>query len=59
MATDLPLPLNHSFAEHWDGNTWIGLTLLAGSPSVRIVLLEGRTANGDQSKELRSYACAR
>ena len=41
--------------EHWVGNTWIGLPLLAGSPSVRIVLLEEvtRSARGDQSKEIK------
>ena len=36
--------------EHWVGNTWSGLPLLAGSPSVRMVLLEDGSAGGDQSK---------
>ena len=45
--------------EHLVASNWIGLPLLAGSPSVLKVLLEGGSAGGDQSKELRPYACAR
>ena len=40
--------------EHWVGNTSIGLPLLAWSSSVQIVLLEGGSAGGDQSKKLGS-----
>ena len=47
--------------EHWVGN-WeqFDWSPLGGCiPSVRIVLLWNESARGDQSKELRSCACAR
>ena len=43
----------------WNWEQWDWSPLGGWIPSVRIVLLEDESARGDQSKELRSCACAR